>query len=90
MGAYNRTNGEPCCASPTLLQKILRDEWGFDGYVVSDCGAITDIHAHHKVTDTAEESAALAVNAGCDLNCGRAFESLVNAAKTGANLRRGN
>ncbi len=83
MGAYNRTNGEPCCASPTLLQKILRDEWGFDGYVVSDCGAITDIHAHHKVTDTAEESAALAVNAGCDLNCGRAFESLVNAAKQG-------
>jgi beta-glucosidase len=50
MGAYNRTNGEPCCASKTLLQDILRDEWGFDGYVVSDCGAIQDIHAHHKVT----------------------------------------
>ena len=47
MGAYSRTNGEPCCASHTLLQKILRDEWGFDGYVVSDCGAIHDIHAHH-------------------------------------------
>lgn len=83
MGAYNRTNGEPCCASPTLLQKILRDEWGFDGYVVSDCGAIYDIHAHHKVTNTPEESAALAVNAGCDLNCGRVFESLVNAVKQG-------
>jgi len=83
MGAYNRTNGEPCCASPTLLQKILRDEWGFDGYVVSDCGAIHDIHAHHKVTNTPEESAALAVNAGCDLCCGREFESLVNAVKQG-------
>ncbi|NLO82417.1 MAG: glycoside hydrolase family 3 protein [Clostridiales bacterium] len=83
MGAYNRTNGEPCCASLTLLQKILRDEWGFDGYVVSDCGAIHDIHAHHKVTNTPEESAAMAVKAGCDLNCGRAFESLVNAVKQG-------
>ncbi|MDK2902239.1 MAG: beta-glucosidase [Clostridiales bacterium] len=83
MGAYNRTNGEPCCASPTLLQKILREEWHFEGYVVSDCGAINDIHAHHKVTSTPEESAALAVNAGCDLNCGKVFESLVNAVKQG-------
>lgn len=83
MGAYNRTNGEPCCASPTLLQKILREEWGFEGYVVSDCGAIDDIHKHHKVTSTPEESAALAVNSGCDLNCGRTFESLVNAVKQG-------
>ncbi|MBM7582102.1 beta-glucosidase [Caldicoprobacter guelmensis] len=83
MGAYNRTNGEPCCASPTLLQKILREEWGFEGYVVSDCGAIDDIHMHHKVTSTPEESAALAVNNGCDLNCGRTFESLVNAVKQG-------
>lgn len=61
MGAYNRTNGEPCCASPTLLQKILREDWGFEGHVVSDCGAIHDIHAHHKVTGSPEESAALAV-----------------------------
>lgn len=83
MGAYNRVNGEPCCASTTLLQKILRDEWGFEGHVVSDCGAIYDIHAHHKVTNSPEESAALAVNAGCDLNCGRVFESLVNAVKQG-------
>ncbi|NLW00911.1 MAG: glycoside hydrolase family 3 protein [Clostridiales bacterium] len=83
MGAYSRTNGEPCCASHTLLQKILRDEWGFDGYVVSDCGAIHDIHAHHKVTNTPEESAALAVNNGCDLNCGRVFPSLVNAVEQG-------
>lgn len=83
MGAYNRTNGEPCCASQTLLQKILREEWGFKGYVVSDCGAIDDIHAHHKVTSTPEESAALAVNTGCDLNCGRTFDSLVKAVKQG-------
>lgn len=83
MGAYNRTNGEPCCASYTLIQKILRDEWGFDGYFVSDCGAIKDIHDGHKVTNTPEESAALAVNAGCDLCCGMEFKSLVNAVKQG-------
>ncbi len=73
MGAYNRTNGEPCCASETLLQTILRKKFGFEGYVVSDCGAIADIHAHHKVTKTPAESAALAVRCGCDLNCGEAY-----------------
>jgi len=83
MGAYNRTNGEPCCASPTLLGKILRDEWGFDGYVVSDCGAIADIHAHHKITASPEESAALAVKSGCDLNCGEVYESLPSAVERG-------
>ena len=83
MGAYNRTNGEPCCASPTLLQEILRDQWGFDGHVVSDCGAIYDIHTYHKVTETPEESAALAVNNGCDLNCGRVFPSLNKAVEQG-------
>lgn len=83
MGAYNRTNGEPCCASPTLLQTILREQWGFKGHVVSDCGAIEDIHAHHQVTDSAEASAALAVTNGCDLCCGRTFESLVSAAQQG-------
>ncbi len=83
MGAYNRTNGEPCCASPTLIQDILRDEWGFEGHYVSDCGAIEDIHKHHKVTDTAEGSAALAVNNGCDLNCGRVFEHLEKAIEEG-------
>ena len=70
MGAYNRVNGEPCCASPTLLQTILRDEWGFEGYVVSDCGAINDIYANHMVVDTPLEAAALAVKNGCDLECG--------------------
>jgi beta-glucosidase len=69
MGAYNRTNGEACCASPTLLQKILRDEWGFEGYVVSDCGAINDIYRHHRMVGSAAEAAALAVKNGCDLEC---------------------
>ncbi len=83
MGAYNRTNGEPCCASPTLLQKILREDWGFEGHVVSDCGAIYDIHAHHKVTNSPEESAALAVKNGCDLNCGRVYPALREAVAQG-------
>ncbi|MBN2391584.1 MAG: glycoside hydrolase family 3 C-terminal domain-containing protein [Anaerolineae bacterium] len=89
MGAYNRTNGEPCCASPTLLQKILREEWGFggpdgvDGHVVSDCWAIHDIHANHKVVGTAPEAAALAVNNGCDLNCGYTYGALLIAEKQG-------
>lgn len=83
MGAYNRTNGEPCCASETLLEEILRGQWGFQGHVVSDCGAIRDIHAYHKVTETPEESAALAVKNGCDLNCGRVYPSLLKAVEEG-------
>jgi beta-glucosidase len=83
MGAYNRTNGEPCCASTTLLEKILRKEWGFKGYVASDCGAIFDIHAHHTITSTPEQSAAMAVKNGCDLECGRVFPVLVEAVKQG-------
>jgi beta-glucosidase len=79
MGAYNRTLDEPCCASRRLLMDILRDEWGFTGYVVSDCWAIRDIHAHHKVTDGPAESAALAVKNGCDLNCGEVFKWLLEA-----------
>jgi len=81
MGAYNRTNGEPCCASPTLLEKILRQEWGFDGYVVSDCEAIRDIFENHKVVETAAEAAALAVNNGCELNCGRIYNALLEAVE---------
>ncbi len=81
MGAYNRTNGEPCCASPTLLQKILREKWGFTGYVVSDCGAIRDIHEHHKVAETPEEASAMAVKAGCELNCGKTYVALLRAAE---------
>jgi beta-glucosidase len=80
MGAYNRVNGEPCCASPTLLGDILRGEWGFDGYVVSDCGAIFDIHASHQVVTTAAEAAALAVGHGCDLDCGTVYPAALLAA----------
>ncbi len=67
MGAYNRVNGSPCCASEQLLVDILRGEFGFDGYVVSDVGAIHDINRGHKVTGDTAESAALAVNKGCQL-----------------------
>jgi beta-glucosidase len=83
MTAYNRTNGEPCSGSPTLLQKILRDEWKFEGYVVSDCWAIKDFHENHGVTNSWEESAAVAVKAGCDLNCGCTYEHIPQAVKKG-------
>ena len=83
MGAYNRTNGEPCCGSPTLLQDILRDEWGFKGHVVSDCWAIKDFHMYHMVTSTPVESVALAMNSGCDLNCGNIYGNLLIAVRDG-------
>jgi beta-glucosidase len=83
MGAYNRTLGEPCCASKRLLVETLRGAWGFRGHVVSDCGAIDDIHAHHGVTKNAAESAALAVRLGCDLNCGCTYNDLVVAVREG-------
>ena len=83
MAAYNRTNGEPCSGSPTLLGKILRGEWGFGGFVVSDCWAIKDFHEHHKVTQTWEQSAAMAVKAGCDLNCGCTYEHIPSAVAQG-------
>lgn len=79
MCAYNRLNGEACCGSDHLLTSILRNEWNFDGYVVSDCGAIEDIYAHHKVVPSAEEAAALAVKSGCDLNCGKIYLHLKEA-----------
>jgi len=83
MGAYNRVNGEPCCGSKTLLKDILRGEWGFKGHVVSDCWAIKDFHMHHKVTETPEQSVALAMNNGCDLNCGNMFIYLQKAIEDG-------
>lgn len=83
MSAYNRTNGEPCSASPTLLQRILREEWGFQGFVVSDCWAVRDIHQDHGVTRTPEESAAISVKAGCDLNCGCTYQHLPAAVTRG-------
>lgn len=81
MGAYNRVNGEPACASPYLMGKLK--EWGFDGYFVSDCWAIQDFHLHHHVTDTATESAALALKQGCDINCGCTYLHALAAVEEG-------
>ena len=83
MGAYNRTYGDPCCGSKLLLQDILRGEWGFDGHVVSDCWAVKDFWANHKVCKTRAESAARAIKAGCDLNCGETFPYAVQAVREG-------
>ncbi len=83
MGAYNRTNGEPCNGSRTLLKDILREAWGFDGHVVSDCWAIKDFHEGHGVTKTPTESAALAIKSGCDLNCGNIYLLLLLSLKEG-------
>jgi beta-glucosidase len=76
MCAYNRYNGEACCGSEGMLGGILRNEWGFRGYIVSDCEAITDIYKFHKIVPTPEEAAAMAVKAGTDLECGRVYENL--------------
>lgn len=83
MGAYNRTNGEVCCGSKTLLKDILRDEWGFEGHVTSDCWAIKDFHGDHGVTKDPSESVALAMNNGCDLNCGNIYQYLEDAVAKG-------
>ena len=83
MGAYNRTNGEACNASVYLLEKKLRQEWGFEGHVVSDCGALEDIHRHHKITKDAVESAALALKRGCDIECGKVYDHLAEALERG-------
>lgn len=83
MGAYNRTNGEACCASPYLMTKVLRDEWGFDGYFTSDCWAVNDIWQSHGLAKTAEEASAMAIKAGMNLNCGSAFNSLDKALAKG-------
>ena len=81
MGAYNRTNGEPCCGSTYLSSRLK--EWGFDGYFVSDCWAIADFHMHHHVTATATESVALALKNGCDVNCGNTYLHLYKAYEEG-------
>ena len=83
MCAYNRTNGEPCCASNRLLADILRKEWSFSGYVVSDCGAIYDIHKGHRFTDSEAKASAMSVKAGTDLTCGTEYKSLIEAVKKG-------
>ncbi len=83
MGAYNRVNGEPCCGSKTLLVDILRGRWGFAGFVVSDCWALVDFHTGHGVTASPEESAALAMACGCDINCGSIYLQLKSAFDQG-------
>jgi len=83
MGAYNRILGEACCASDFLMNKVLRERWGFKGHYVSDCGAVDDFHNFHGVTKNAAESAALAVRMGCDLNCGCTFGDLIFAVDQG-------
>ncbi len=82
MGAYNRVNGEPACASSRLMD-ILYNEWNYDGYFVSDCWAIRDFHTRHMVTSTAEESAALAIKSGCDINCGNTYIHAMKAVQSG-------
>ena len=83
MCAYNRTNDEPCCSSNTLLMDILRNNWGFDGHIVSDCGAVADLYRGHKVVGTEAEAAALAVKSGVGLDCGTEYKSLLEAVEKG-------
>ena len=83
MGAYNRTNGEACCGSKKLLVDILRGEWGFNGHVTSDCWALKDFHEFHMVTKNQEETVALAMNSGSDLNCGNLYVHLLQAVRDG-------
>ena len=83
MGAYNRTNGEPCCGSKALLVDTVRGKWGFEGHIVSDCWAIRDFHSGHMVTQTPAQSAALAMEMGCDLNCGNTYLQILNAYEQG-------
>lgn len=83
MGAYNRLFGEPCCGSKKLLTDLLRKTWGFEGYITSDCWAVQDFHQSHHVTSSPEESAVMALEAGCDLNCGCTYQSILSAWNKG-------
>lgn len=83
MGAYNRTNGEPCCGHKYLMEEVLRGKWKFDGHFTSDCWAIKDFHENHRVTKNARESAALALKRGCDVNCGNTYLHLMAAVEEG-------
>jgi beta-glucosidase len=79
MCAYNSFLGKPCCSSDQLLTNILRNEWGFKGYIVSDCGAIADIYRGHKYVSTADSAASVAVRAGTDLECSNVYRNLKTA-----------
>ncbi|WP_421871580.1 glycoside hydrolase family 3 N-terminal domain-containing protein [Marinoscillum sp.] len=85
MCAYNRTNGEACCAHKTLLGDLLREEWGFDGHILSDCWAIVDFYAEngHGVAANAAEASVMAVKSGVNLNCGSSYPALVDAVGQG-------
>ncbi|MBQ7464052.1 MAG: glycoside hydrolase family 3 C-terminal domain-containing protein [Lachnospiraceae bacterium] len=83
MGAYNSVNGEPCNANKELLEKTLRGDWGFEGHVVSDCWAVRDFHECFHYTKTPAESAAAAIKAGCDLNCGCTYDYILDAYQEG-------
>ena len=89
MCAYNSVNGEPCCGSENLISDILRDEFDFNGHVVSDCGAINDIHSNHNFTNSNLESIAYAIKGGVDLNCGSMYADIPLAVEKGCwrNLR---
>ncbi len=83
MCAYNRVDGKAACASPKLLQETLRKDWGFAGYVVSDCGAVGDVYNNHKVEPDAEHGVAATLKTGTDLNCGTEYTNLLAATKAG-------
>ncbi len=83
MCAYNRTYDKPCCGSEYLLNDILRKEWGFEGHIVSDCWALDDIWAKHKVVSERVDAAAMAAKAGVNLNCGYIYKYLPKAVDTG-------
>ncbi|WP_457395709.1 glycoside hydrolase family 3 N-terminal domain-containing protein, partial [Roseateles sp. P5_E1] len=83
MGAYNRVYGESASASTFLLRDVLRRDWGFKGYVVSDCWAIVDIWKHHKIVPSREAAAALAVKNGTELECGQEYATLPAAVRQG-------
>lgn len=83
MCAYNSVNGIPCCGHDYLLMDVLRQQWGFDGYLVSDCWALVDIHENHKYKDTPAESAALAIKNEVNLNCGYVYDFLPEAVGQG-------
>ena len=83
MSAYNRFRGAPASASSFLLDEMLRERWGFEGYVVSDCGAIGDILYNHKIVESKAEAARISLEGGCDLNCGSTYLSLLSLAEQG-------